>query len=395
MGGCSMPIEISWLHPDGDGGGRLPRGTVRVPGALPGDVVEVDLTGRRGRVSTGALREIVRPSPDRVEPPCPWDADCGGCDLSALAEPARHRHLARTVQRALGLDAPPPVVPSPRRDYRARVQLALTDGRAGYRRRRSHDLVEVGTCGIARPEVAAALVGLRAWLADGPSEGLDRVELRSDGTSVALAFRGRPPQTVRSRLAELGDVALEGRSLHGDPTRWLQVGATRLRASPRAFYQVNLDVNERLVAHVVEQVLARAPERVADVYAGIGNLALPLAAAGLPVVAVEQEGQALRDLQAMDPSVEVVRGAAEAVDWSHVPADVVVLDPPRAGAAGAMPGLLANRPRALVYVSCHPVSGARDLKIAVAHGYRIRDVRCFDMFPDTHHVETVIVAERA
>ncbi|MBN2799761.1 MAG: class I SAM-dependent RNA methyltransferase [Deltaproteobacteria bacterium] len=393
-----MPeVEIAWLSPDGAGGGHGPHGAIRVAGAIPGDLVQIGPVGKRDREA--ALISLLRPSPDRQPAPCTVDARCGGCDLAAWQPDARRAGLAALVQRAFGLDAPPPVVPSPReRGYRARVQLAIEGGRAGYRGHRGKELVVPDACGIARSEVNAAIDTLQAWLAEGSAEGLTRAELRSDGAAVAFALQsaGPVPRAVRERLAELGDVALDGRALAGDPVRWLPSPGGRLKASPRSFYQVNLETNTLLAAHVVEQVLARSPERVLDAYSGNGNLALPLARQGIPVTAVELDGQALADLRAVSEGlpVEALAMDAEKVEWRRIAFDVAVLDPPRAGTKGVLSRMLANRPRAFVYVACHPVSGARDLREAAAQGYRITDVRCFDMFPDTHHVETVIVAER-
>lgn len=390
-------LEISWLSPDGEGGGRGPHGNLRVAGAIPGDVVEIPEV-EKGQKSAPLLR-LVRPSPHRQAPPCPLDGVCGGCDLSTWAAPQRVEGLQTLVQRAFGLEAPPAWVPSPRpRGYRARIQLSIQAGKAGYRGRRSTDFVEAPHCGIARPEVNLALAQLQAWLSTHDAQGLDRVELRSDGVAVAYAFSsaGSVPRAVRDSLFLLGDVALDGSALHGDPTRYIPLGELSLKASPKTFYQVNLEVNALLVEHVVNEVMARNPERIVDVYAGHGNLTLQFALLGIPVTAVELEGAALADLRSVagKAPVQTLARAAERVEWRRIPYDVAVLDPPRAGTKGALAALLVNRPRAFVYVSCDPVSGSRDLREAEKQGYSMVSIRCFDMFPDTHHVETVFVAER-
>ena len=138
-----------------------------------------------------------------------------------------------------------------------------------------------------------------------------------------------------------------------------------------------------------------ASSGVADLYAGIGNLTLPLAEGGRPVLAVEMEGQATHDLRARAPAhVHVQTGRVERFDLSRHPFDLAVLDPPRAGAGEVMQRVLHNRPRRIVLVSCHLPSARRDVAVARKGGYRVGSVRCFDLFPDTHHVETVIALER-
>jgi len=399
-----LPIlDVQWLLPDGSGGGPIQGGSVRIPGALPGDRVRYTEVHRRGRTIHGVLDAVEIPSPARRDPPCPWDGSCGGCDLAALEPEARRQALAAVVRRAFQWDALPPVEPSPQQaGHRARIKLALEGARVGYRGARSHDLVEIGDCLVARPEVRAALERLRDWADPGVTEGLSSVEIRSDGSRTVFAFQAarRGVHLDPGRVADLGDVALDGRVIRGDPTLWLEVGDLRLRASPNAFYQVNLEVNAALVGHVREVVAGLAPERVLDLYAGIGNLALAFAADGPPVVAVEVEGQATSDLRAsaeragLAGRVQVVTDAVERFDPAREPFDVAVIDPPRTGAPGVLAEVVHNRPRAIVYVACNPPAAARDCREALRAGYRLVGLRCFEMFPDTHHVEAVAVLRR-
>ncbi len=168
--------------------------------------------------------------------------------------------------------------------------------------------------------------------------------------------------------------------------------------SPRSFFQVNLEVNELLVQAVVAAVVEASPERVLDLYSGIGNLTLPIASRGIPVAAVKLEGQATSDLKfnakAHGLSIEVHTKRVERFDPTFSPFDVVVLDPPRAGCKGVIERLLDQRPRRIVLVSCHVPSAARDIRPALAAGYSLASVQCFEMFPETHHIETLLVLDR-
>lgn len=398
-----MPeLDVTWLLPDGSGGGRGPEGPVVVPGAVPGDRVAYREERRRGRTVHGVMESLVTPSSDRRDAPCPWSARCGGCDLDQLTPEGQLQAKAGIVRHALRLDTTPPIVPSPRATgYRARLKLRLQDGTVGYHARQSHDLVAVDMCAIGRPELAPALARVRAFVAANGHEGLSEVELRSDGTRVVFAFTSDAsvPRELRDALPDLGDVALDGKRLGGDPSLDLTVAGLALRASPRAFYQVNLEINATLVERVVQAVQAVAPERVLDLYAGNGNFSLPLAAAtGAPVLAVEMEGQAIEDLrfsaERAGLDVQTLVMAVERFDPSREPFDVVVLDPPRAGAPGVVPRLIQSRPRRIVYVACHPASVARDLQPALKAGYTLTEVTALDLFPDTHHVETLVVLDR-
>lgn len=398
-----MPVtRIGWLAVDGHGVGQTEDGgLVRLRGTVPGDQVRYEVTAGRGRDVTGMVEAIEVPSPDRVPAVCPWDASCGGCDLAAFAPDARRAALGSMVGHALRWEPPVPVTASPRQvGHRARIALTIDGLRVGYHGARSHDLVEPDLCRIARPEVQAAMTHLRAWLSTHGPIPFAAVEIRSDGTRAVFAFseRSKGPLPGKAAWADLGDVALDGKTAAGNPTLHLPVGAMSLRASASAFYQVNLEANALLVAHVLAKVQEVKAERVLDLYSGIGNLGLPVAAAGVPVVAVERDGSAMHDLRTTAAeaglrNVEALAIPAERFDPSRTAFDVALLDPPRAGAGEVLGRVMRNRPRRLIYVSCNIQETARDLR-TYAKDYKLVDVACFELFPDTHHIETVVVLDR-
>jgi 23S rRNA (uracil1939-C5)-methyltransferase len=396
--------RVEWLLPDGRGGGPLGDGRVaRIPGVVPGDVVRIRSVREGKRAVDAEVAELLTPSPDRRDPPCPHSAACGGCDLDGLLPDARATALVRMLGRTFGV-APDEIgwTSSPSSGgRRARIKLAVEGGRLGYRAHRSHELVEIDVCRVARPEIAALHQRVADWLAADAArgEGLASVELRSDGRRAVAAFssRGQVPGDVVEQMADLGDVALDERRVGGEPTLTLSVAGLSLRASPGSFFQVDAAVNEALVAFARDAIVARGAERVLDLYAGIGNLGLPVAHTGVPLIAVEAPGSAIEDLRhnarAHGLGVEVHAARVERLDPSRLAFDAVILDPPRAGAPGVLPRIVRNRPRTIVYVSCVPPNAARD--VAKVPGYRLAAVRAFDLFPDTHHVEAVAVLERA
>ena len=165
--------------------------------------------------------------------------------------------------------------------YRARIQLTVgPDGRLGYHRPRSHDHVPLDADPLARSELNDALRALPTDLS-----GLTRVEPRSDGERVVLNVWG--DRQVADRLPF--PTAIAGKPIQGDPTLWLTPSRVKLRVSPGSFYQVNLEVNERLVHELLEEVERLQPESVLDLYAGIGNLSLPVAQGGVQCTLIDRE----------------------------------------------------------------------------------------------------------
>ncbi len=397
-----LETDVQWINPDGTGGARVEKNVLRLPGALPGDRVAYTVQSQRRRRIDAHVEHIVTPSSERRPTTCPTHDICGGCDLGAWQADARRAALAGVLHRTLGGDIPPIRSAPTDLGYRSRIKLALDpEGAVGYHPPRSHTVMDVSTCEIAEPILQDALLPLRTWWQANTDLPLASVELRTNGERVVYAFQrsSRGGRIDRERFAPLAHVALDGRRVAGDPVLQLDVHGVRLRASGGSFFQINAPLNTCLVGEVVARVTEVHAESVLDLYAGIGNFSLPIAKTGVPVCAVEQHGQAIEDLEAAAleqglTAVRAIRCPVERFDPSRVAFDVVVLDPPRAGAPGVLPRLARNRPRRIVYVTCHAGNAARDVREIAKLGYRLVDVVGFDLFPRTHHLEAMLVLDR-
>ena len=342
--------------------------------------------------------------------PCPIADRCGGCPSMPLDAAAQQAQRAAALTRAMGR-APDQIVPSPRElGYRARVLMRPgPDGRLGYHPRRSHDHLPVTRCPIARDEINDVLAAI------GPLPvNLSGVELRSDGEGVVLSAstrrrhgRGRGKRrgavSVDALLAATEDtplagVALDGKALRGDVRTHLSVGGIDHQLHPLTFYQVNLEINAWLVDTVRTLVSELSPRHVLDLYSGAGNLSLPLAAAGTPVTLIEQAPSSVSDARAsakrLGIEADIRQGDAGAFSAGDAFFEVVILDPPRAGAPGVIAELIVTRPQRIIYVSCNPSALARDIRPALAAGYTVTRLDFLDMFPQTHHAEALCVLER-
>lgn len=375
-----LEVEITALAAGGDGVGRLADGrVVFVPGSAPGDRLRVRLVEERRRFARARIQRVIAPGPGRTEPRCAHFGRCGGCSWQHLDSAAQLEAKARIVSDALerigGLALPGAVVvePSPTAyGYRSRARLHAEAGRVGYRAARSHALVAVGECPVLVPALEQRLAALAR---ERPARG-----------EWEIAASGERTRAVR--LGGRGGGRLE-----------IRVGEDRLSVSSGVFFQGNL----ALAARVSEVAAAAAGEgRLAfELFAGAGLLSLPLARRFERLVCVESHARAAADLahnlrRAALSGAEVVvepveRFLARDLD---VP-DVVVLDPPRIGlATGAVEALAGLGAARLVYVSCDPATLARDLRALAARGYALREVRAFDFFPQTPHVEVLARLER-
>jgi tRNA/tmRNA/rRNA uracil-C5-methylase (TrmA/RlmC/RlmD family) len=368
---------------------------------IPGERVRVRVTEDRhpGFCRADAI-EVIEASPARVERPCPYSGPgrCGGCDWQHV-DPAEQRALKAAVvreqfARLAGLDDVAVTVeelPGGPLRWRSRARFAVDrSGAPGLRRHRSHDVVVLDDCPIT-VEPAAAAVLQRRW----PGAGAVDVSIDSTGavTTTRLDRRGQP---TSSRVVRPGG------DLPEEPTTRAErrAGGRDWEVEGTGFWQVHPAAADALVAAVAEFADVRARETVLDLYAGAGLFGGALAPAvgeGGRVVCVEADpgACAAADANLADfPQAEVWEGDVDAegltglLDELGMP-DVVVLDPPRAGAGPAVSRLLAATGARVVYVACDPAALARDVAAFAAAGYRLASVRGFDAFPMTAHVECV------
>jgi tRNA/tmRNA/rRNA uracil-C5-methylase (TrmA/RlmC/RlmD family) len=356
--------------------------------ALPGERVDVVVTeiGPKSRFLRADAVQVHVAAPDRVAPPCPASGPggCGGCDWQHVALPAQRALKTAVVreqlQRLAGVtsDVEVEAVPGERDGlgWRTRVRYAVTpDGGPGFRRHRSHEVQPVTTCRLAHPRVAA--VDVTDYVRPGVAEVSVRTGSASD--AVAVLVDGRPAHASVTRLAELA----AGR-------RW--------QVSDDGFWQVHPGAADLLVDTVLAALQPALGEHALDLYSGVGLFSAALAqrmGPGGRVDAVESAESAVADAEvnlADLPTVHLHQARVErflaTTGLRHC--DLVVLDPPRAGAGLKVVSRLARlSPRAIGYVACDPAGLARDVAILAELGYHLEGLRAFDLFPMTQHVECV------
>jgi tRNA/tmRNA/rRNA uracil-C5-methylase (TrmA/RlmC/RlmD family) len=377
--------------------------TVFVRHALPGEVVDAVVTDDRGRYLRADAVVVHEPSPDRVVPPCPYAGPgrCGGCDWQHADLAAQRRIKGAVVreqlQRLAGLDPGELVAEAVPGDasglgWRTRVQFAVApDGRVGLRRHRSHGVEPVAACLIASEGVESVGVERHSW----PHASAVEVVAGGSGDRAVVVEGAVPggllaPEVSVLRARRRGVEAVRGRP----GVREVALGRTWW-VSGSGFWQVHPGAAETLSAAVVAALAPRAGDLALDLYGGVGLFAAALAPHVREVVSVEADAQACADarqnLRDLD-RVRVVEGRTETAlaRLGLGRADVVVLDPPRAGAGAVVVAQVAAlAPRAVAHVACDPAALARDLAAFAEAGYRLAGLRVLDLFPMTHHVECV------
>ena len=400
----TVSLSIDTIAAGGDGVARSEGLVVFVPRTAPGDVITASIAGK-GHFARGSLRAILRPSPDRIDPPCQHYVRerCGGCQIQHIAYPAQLAAKQRIITDAMTRIGrreiiPPEVVPSVSEwRYRTKLTLAMRRRPGGWiAGLHPYDdpahVFALADCPITDRRVVSAwreILAASEFLPDASSLR-GSVRWTDDGPTFVLTGGTRWSEhakffaAVPTLSAFYWEPAESARRLLGD---------RRTRSAPAAsFAQVNPVVATVLRDYVFNAVMSFQPARVTDAYSGAGELAIALAKSGVPVTAIELDQDAARwAAQELPEGSRSIAGRVEDRLPGAPPADVVVVNPPRGGLGADVTGWLESAPavRAIVYVSCDPATLARD--IGRMPGYAIQSVRAFDMFPQTAHVETVCV----
>ena len=438
-----MIVRIEKVVAGGWGLARRDDGcTVLVPGGLPGELLRLGVSRRRRSYLEAEVLELLEPSPRRCLPPCPWYDRCGGCDLQHAEYPLQlelkqqilsellHRHgLAAVADSALL----PPLAAADQFHYRQRIRLQVEGGRPGFFQRGSHRLIEVDHCLLARPEINRLwrkLMSAPGWRSLAPHcQALEfSLDPLSEEVVLLLHYQRRPRPAERQgawqlcrELAELKGLGFlpvghqagpfidrqtgaagrpdpEGLLLHFTLPADLAGRPLELGVEPTGFSQVNEVQNRQLLARLLELIRPEGHETLADLHCGMGNFSLPLALSvgrvyGMDIQAAAIRGAKRNALANRLENCRFSRASAEegvaALYGAGIEPDILLLDPPRSGClelVRSLPVPLASR---IGMISCDPATMVRDLTILLQRGYRVQAQQLIDMFPQTHHLETI------
>jgi tRNA/tmRNA/rRNA uracil-C5-methylase (TrmA/RlmC/RlmD family) len=401
-----LELDVGAVAAGGSCVAHAPDGrVVFVRHALPGERVRAVVTASTRSFLRADAVEVRTASPQRVERPCPYAGPgrCGGCDWQHVALPEQRRLKAALVEEQLrrlaGVERSVVVEEVPGAEdglgWRTRVQFAVApSGRAGLRKHRSHDLEPVDACLIASPDVEAVGAEALRW------PGAAGVEVVAAGDQRVVSVSSSRRSSVRLPDVEAG-VVVDGRAVRGPHGVRHDVLGRRFEVAAGGFWQVHPGAATALATAVLAALEPQPGERALDLYAGVGLFAALVGERVGPtgaVTAVEADARACADAARNTADLPHVRirtapVSSEVLARAGAP-DLVVLDPPRAGAGLEVTrALAAMRPRRLAYVACDPASFARDLRVLLDAGWSLRELRGLDLFPMTEHVELVAVLE--
>jgi 23S rRNA (uracil1939-C5)-methyltransferase len=433
-----LTLTVHDLASDGHGIARSGRDVYFIPGVLPGETVVAEMLERKRKIWYCRLVSIEQVSEHRTEPPCPHYKRCGGCDLQHLAYDQqvifKQQRVARELSRQ-GIEIEhwdsPIIAENQQWHYRRRARLGIRYNKSnqevliGFRESQSKHLANIDICPVLVEHAALDWKDWRGRLVQ--LEGISRfthIEVLQTSERLVLVFRvlKKVTKNDRKRLqgwaAEL-DIDIYIRPDDEQPIEIVNELASPLTHNvlghdlsihPDYFVQVNNSINQLMVAKATAWLTPEAGSRVWDLYAGHGNFSVPLAQNAIVdavevsdemVQAIEHHAQQLCSETSIQISTNINKGdrglIAHKADLSKSDSlsslpdpDYILLDPPRAGASACMAELIKRKAKRMVYVSCDPATLARDLNI-LSDDFKVDRITILDMFPHTHHIETMVL----
>jgi 23S rRNA (uracil1939-C5)-methyltransferase len=379
-------------------------GIIFIKGAIPGEVVEVSLDEKKRDYSVASVIEIIEPSEARTEPECPYFGECGGCHLQFATyekQVEMKEYVLLDCLRRIGgveVELAPSIFGEPN-GYRHRAQFKISkDGKIGFFKEGTVEVVEIGSCPLLHDSLNNSLDMLR---------NVDLKDLREvhitagDNTIILLKGSGHPNELADKFINEgFTGVAFEDGSYRGTGAPYVSFDLNGLRytVSPWGFLQSNWEINKVMVSTIVDEIGPTNDKRILDLYAGGGNLSIPISVDAAETIAVESSPASIADGKRNRSANRItgykfIKATAETAKFDgHF--DIALLDPPRAGLSKAtMKRVLENAPETICYVSCNPSTFARDLK-QLLEVYDIRSIRMVDMFPQTYHLEVLAFLDK-
>jgi 23S rRNA (uracil1939-C5)-methyltransferase len=420
--------EIHDLTHEGKGVASVEGKTIFIDGALPGEQVRFEYTAVRKDFDKGRVVEVLRASPDRIDPVCTHADICGGCSLHHLSPDAQVRYkqdaLVSAFRQIARIENPHIVEPlrGPSIGYRHKARLGVRYVRkkeralVGFRERQGRLLADLQSCPVLVPEVGEKLEFM--------AKHIQRMEAREQIPQIEVGKGDDATSLIVRNLVELSEqdkailidmakamgvyISLQPKGPESVVPLWPEEQGlsyshpdfdVHVDFHPGDFIQVNPEINRQMVKQAIEWLDVDKEHSVLDLFCGLGNFTLPLARRARAVIGVEGDPAMVNRARenALSNNIENTRYYVENLmepdaksAWLREDYDRILFDPPRSGAKEIIPLIAGKNVKRIVYVSCHPGSLARDAgELVNTHGYRLVQAGVMDMFPHTAHVESM------
>ena len=424
-----LTVTVTKLDAFGQGVANHNGKTIFVKSALPDETVDIQLTEDKKNYAKAKVIKYHNYSHQRVKPQCQYYTKCGGCELqhisSTLQQQAKYEALIKLLQKEAGVlleDNLPNIIADQPYHYRRRARLSinLVKGELfiGFRQSESNQIVNIENCPILVKQLNDLLIPLQSCLRQiKQKKTLGHIELIAVDSGIILVLRHTLPLSeldsqLLIQFAEVHNISLY---FHGDKLvhvfgtkeHYYLVNQLKLTFSPLDFIQVNSRINQKMIDKALEWLDVSSNDKILDLFCGMGNFSLPMATICQSVTGIEGV-EALVEKAKFNTKLNKDKVKAktqfftcnledkqQSSLWNQIIYDKILLDPARAGAYNASAEIVKISPSKLVYISCNPATLARDCKLFIEEGYNIAKIAILDMFPQTKHIESMLMLTRS
>ena len=399
-----METKILRLNNEGEGIASLDGKLCFIKGALPDELVNIEIVEDKGNYFIGKLLNVVTPSENRVIPKCPYYDKCGGCELM---HQVNNKNLEFKQDKVKGifkkiceLDINPEIYSFNELNYRNKVTLKVSNNELGYYEEKTHNIVDIDKCLLLDESINDVISKLKSFI-QGKEHNITEIMIRSILNEIMISFDNLNLIYKDELLSLLpqASIYIKDENISGNTKLIEQIEDYKFYVSPKSFFQVNTVTFKELYKYVISKL--DNEETALDLYSGTGTISILMSKYFNKVYGIEVSSSSIMDanenLKLNNISnVEFIEGKVEdKIDLlRELKVNTVIMDPPRSGSDNkSLTSIMKINPKKIIYISCNPVTLARDYNV-LKEQYSLKSIDLFDMFPQTSHVETVMVLEK-
>ena len=398
-----MEVVIEKMNHQAMGIAKINGKAVFIPKVIVGDVVDIDIVKEYKNYNIGKVNKIIKKSAKRVDVLCPYYDICGGCSISAYTY---HDELEYKVNNVIDIfkrneiDIKPNIIKSDNRyGYRNKITLQVSNGIIGLYEEDSNTIVDVDKCLLVSDKLNEIIDIIKKNI---NVNKCNKIVIRDTYYGIMIIFYGsvNNEEVIKylgKKVVSIYTYDNKYKCIYGEKYLYEMIGEYKYRISPDSFFQVNSRTVNKLYNKVVEYAIKNEKkDNLVDLYCGTGTIGIYLSKYFNSIIGIELNGQAVEDAKENAKinsvnNIEFYAGDVGKIINDQIKADVIVVDPPRSGLDKRTKDILLKiKANKIVYVSCNPLTLARDIK-ELDNGYKLGDITLVDMFPNTHHVECVAV----
>lgn len=401
-----MEVVIEKMNHQAMGIAKINGKVVFVPKVIIGDIVDIDIVKERKKYSIGRVNKIIKKSAKRVDVLCPYYDICGGCSISAYTYQDELEYKVNNVIdifKRNEIDIKPNIIKSDNRyGYRNKITLQVSNGIIGLYEEDSNKIVDIDKCLLVSDKLNEIIDIIKKNI---NVNKCSKIVIRDTYYGIMIIFYGsvNNEEVIKyldNRVVCIYTYDNKYKCIYGEKYLYEMIGEYKYRISPDSFFQVNSGTVNRLYNKVVEYAIEdEKKDNLVDLYCGTGTIGIYLSKYFNSIIGIELNKQAVEDAKENAKindvnNIEFYAGDVGKIINDQIKADVIVVDPPRSGLDKRTKDILLKiKANKIVYVSCNPLTLARDIK-ELESGYDLGDITLVDMFPNTHHVESVILLQR-